>query len=92
MAKKVTKKFTADLTLNAEQGGGWMAFVSVVGEDGTAEIILSTAWKNASAGKRWIKSKVLELTPRKSVKMIAGEKVDAAGKVVLFAGELTFKA
>jgi hypothetical protein len=92
MAKKVTKKFTADLTLNTEQGGGWMAFVSVVGEDGTAEIILSTAWKNASAGKRWIKSKVLELTPRKSVKMVVGEKLDEKGKPTSFAGELTFKA
>ena len=92
MAKKVTKKFTADLTLNTEKGGGWMAFVSVLGEGDIAEVALSSAWKNASAGKRWIKSKVLELTPRKSVKMVAGEIVDAAGKKISFAGELTFKA
>jgi len=92
MAKKVTKKFTADLTLNSEQGGGWMAVVSLTAEDGTSELTQLTAWKNASAGKRWIKSKVLELTPRKSVKMVAGEQVDAAGKVTSFAGELTFKA
>lgn len=92
MAKKVTYKFTADLTLNSEQGGGWLAVVSVVDENDVAHALFTTAWKNASAGKRYIKRMVQELTPRKSVKMIAGETVDAAGKKISFAGELSFKA
>ena len=92
MAKKVTYKFTADLTLNQEQGGGWLAVVSVVDENDVAQALFTTAWKNASAGKRYIKRMVQELTPRKSVKMVAGETVDAAGKKISFAGELSFKA
>ena len=92
MAKKVTYKFTADLTLNSEQGGGWLAVVSVVDENDVAQALFTTAWKNASAGKRYIKRMVQELTPRKSVKMVAGETVDAAGKKISFAGELSFKA
>ena len=92
MAKKVTYKFTADITLNQEQGGGWLAVVSVVDENDVAQALFTTAWKNASAGKRYIKRMVQELTPRKSVKMVAGETVDAAGKKISFAGELSFKA
>jgi len=92
MAKKVTYKFTADLNLNAEQGGGWLAIVSVVDENGVAQAMFTTAWKNASAGKRYIKAMVLKLTPRKSVKLVAGETLDAKGKPTSFAGELSFKA
>jgi len=92
MAKKVTYKFTADLTLNTEQAGGWLAIVSVVNEDDIAQAMFTTAWKNASAGKRYIKKMVQELTPRKSVKLVAGTNLDAKGKPTSFAGELSFKA
>ena len=50
------------------------------------------AWSNASAGKRWVKSQVQALTPRKSVKMIAGEGKDAKGKPTSFVGVVTFKS
>lgn len=92
MAKKVSYKFTADLTLNEEQGGGWLATVSVVDENDIAQAMFCNAWKNASAGKRYIKAMVQKLTPRKSVKLVAGEKLDVKGKPTSFAGELSFKA
>jgi hypothetical protein len=34
---------------------------------------------------------VAQMTPRKSVKMVAGSAVDAKGKPVSFTGELAFK-
>ena len=93
MAKKVSKIFKADLKKNDVKGGAWMALVSVSDENvDTVDVLLSTAWANASAGKRWIKEQVQALTPRKSVKMVAGEEKDAKGKPTFFSGELTFKA
>lgn len=92
MAKKVTFTFNADVTLNPEQGGGWLAVVSVVDEEGIAQAMFTTAWKNASAGKRYVKAMVQKLTPRKSVKMVAGESVDAKGKPTSFTGTLSYKA
>ena len=50
-----------------------------------------TAWKNASAAKRWIKSKVLDMTPRKSVKLNA-TKFNEQEKPVAFSGVMEFKA
>lgn len=93
MARKVVKTFTANLNKNTEKGGAWMAVVSVTTEglDGT-EILNTAAWSNASAGKRWVKSQVQALTPRKSVKMIAGESKDAKGKPTSFVGVVTFRA
>jgi hypothetical protein len=92
MAKKVVKTFSANLNKNLEKGGAWMAIVSVTTEgiDGT-EILNTSAWSNASAGKRWVKSQVQALTPRKSVKMIAGEGKDAKGKPTSFVGVVTFR-
>jgi hypothetical protein len=92
MAKKVVKTFSANLNKNLEKGGAWMAIVSVTTEgiDGT-EILNTSAWSNASAGKRWVKSQVQALTPRKSVKMIAGERKDAKGKPTSFVGVVTFR-
>ena len=102
MAKKITKKFTATLTLNTEQGGAWLANVSLltpaVDSDNPNSmqpadaVSAEAAWKNASAGKRYIKKMVQELTPRKSVKLVAGTNLDAKGKPTSFAGELSFKA
>jgi hypothetical protein len=93
MAKKVSKVFKADLTKNNVKGGAWMATVSVQDEGiDTVDVLLDSAWANASAGKRWIKEKVQELTPRKSVKMVAGADLDAKNKPLFFRGELVFKA
>ena len=102
MAKKITKKFTATLTLNTEQGGAWLANVSLltpaVDTDNPNSmqpadaVSAEAAWKNASAGKRWIKEQVQSLTPRKSVKMVAGDKVDAKNKPVTLTGSVAFKA
>ena len=93
MAKKVVKTFSANLNKNLEKGGAWMAIVSVTTEgiDGT-DVLSTSAWSNASAGKRWVKSQVQALTPRKSVKMIAGQGKDAKGKPASFVGVVTFKS
>lgn len=99
-AKKVTKTFTATLELNPEKAGAWMASVFLTYQDeldgpnsmlNTVGVSDQTAWKNASAAKRWIKSKVLELTPRKSVKMVP-TKFDPTDKPTAFSGVLEFKA
>jgi len=93
MAKKVVKTFTANLNKNLEKGGAWMAIISITtdGMDGT-DVLNTSAWSNASAGKRWVKSQVQALTPRKSVKMIAGEGKDIKGKLTSFVGVVTFKS
>lgn len=88
MVKKITVTFSARIWANTEQGGAWIAEYSL-DEDNivTGEY---SAWKNASAAKRWIKAKVQGLTPRKSVKLLAGE-LDAKGKPTSFTGELVYK-
>jgi len=93
MAKKVIKTFSANLNKNLEKGGAWMAIISITtdGMDG-ADVLNTSAWSNASAGKRWVKSQVQALTPRKSVKMIAGEGKDLKGKPTSFVGVVTFKS
>jgi hypothetical protein len=102
MAKKVKKQFTATLTLNTEQGGAWLANVSVLtpiaveigmnSTPNTEAVSFESAWKNASAGKRWIKSKVLELTPRKSVKMEAIKIDKTTEKPTAFLGKLEYNS
>lgn len=90
MVKKVQRTFTANLWLNTEKGGAWIAEYHY----GTEEDFkgLYTAWKNASAAKRWLKSVVQEVTPRKSIKMVAGDALDEKGKPVSFTGELKYNA
>jgi hypothetical protein len=92
MVKKVVKTFTANLNKNTEKGGAWLATVNISDAEGNAGLIYQAAWSNASAGKRWVKSQVQALTPRKSVKMIAGEGKDAKGKPTSFVGVVTFKS
>jgi hypothetical protein len=92
MAKKESRKFVVNLNKNPEKGGAWLAFVAVVTDEDVALAQLTTAWANASAAKRWVKTQVQALTPRKSVKMVAGSAVDAKGKPVTFTGELSYKA
>jgi hypothetical protein len=102
MAKKVTKKFTATLILNTEQGGAWLANVSLLtpmvddlnpnSMQPAEAVSAEAAWKNASAGKRWIKSQVLAMTPRKSVKLEATKVDTTTDKPTAFVGVLEFKA
>ena len=66
--------------------------VEVVNEMQEVLAFFTQAWKNASAGKKYIKAMVQELTPRKSVKLIPSEEKDAKGKPVRFSGTLNFKA
>lgn len=90
--------FTASVELNPEKGGGWLAKYELEkqqnnGLGGFESIVISqkvTAWKNASAAKKWIKAKVQELTPRKSVKLEAF-KYDANDKPTAFKGALNYK-
>lgn len=92
MAKKNTWNFVATVTLNPEKGGGWLAKYDLRSDDeflyGSSGI---TAWKTSSAAKRWVKAKVQELTPRKSVKMFA-ETAEDSSKPVAFAGSIQYKA
>ena len=92
MAKKVKKTFTATLTLNPEKGGGWLTKVEVVNEMQEVLAFFTQAWKNASAGKRWIKAQVQSMTPRKSVKMSPVKFDKATEKPTSFSGVLEFKA
>jgi hypothetical protein len=100
MAKKIEVTFAATITLNEGKAGGWLAIVSVQKPAGTSinsiqpaeGISVYSAWKNASAAKRWVKEMVLLHTPRKSVKMIPSESLDAKGKPTSFSGTLVFKA
>ena len=99
MAKKVTKTFTASIALNPEKGGAWMANVFLTYEDNsdsmnsmpnTIGISDASAWKTASAAKRWVKAKVQEMTPRKSVKMVPTAFNDKE-KPTNFKGTLEYK-
>jgi hypothetical protein len=99
MAKKVTAKFSAVIELNKEKGGAWLATVVAQRPDGSdgfnsmepaIGVSEVTAWKNASAAKRWVKMMVQSLTPRKSVKMNA-TKFGEKEKPVAFSGSMEFK-
>jgi hypothetical protein len=95
---KVNITAIAFLQLNTEKAGGWLARFKVVTPvpNGTGgfvneEYIETTAWKNASAGKRWIKSMVQAHTPRKSIKLEVVGKDLATDKPTALSGELTYK-
>lgn len=92
MAKKVNVVFYAETIKNQTKGGAWLTTIRITDEgvDVPNETITS-AWSNASAAKRFIKEKVQELTPRKSVKMVASQQVDEKGKPVAFVGQIGFK-
>lgn len=92
MAKKVNSVFNAELTKNVEKGGSWLVKVTVSDEGiDTPNVVAYSAWSNASACKRWVKAKVAELTPRKSVKLTAGSALDVKGKPISWGGQLAFK-
>jgi hypothetical protein len=92
MAKKVNVTFYAETIKNQSKGGAWLTTIRITDEgmDIPKEVI-HAAWSNASAAKRFSKEKVQELTPRKSVKMIASTNVDAKGKPIAFVGQVGYK-
>jgi len=90
---KITKTLNATLTKNTsvEKGGAWLLTIN----EGVSGAIsdgpgIHSAWANPSAAKRYLKSYVLDNTPRKSIKMIIGATNDA-GKPTHLSGELTWK-
>jgi hypothetical protein len=92
MAKKVNVTFYAETIKNQSKGGAWLTTIRITDEGmDTPHEEITAAWSNASAAKRFIKEKVQELTPRKSVKMIASTNVDAKGKPVAFVGQIGYK-
>ena len=92
MAKKVNVTFYAQTIKNQAKGGAWLTTIQITDEGmDTPHEVIHAAWSNASAAKRFIKEKVQELTPRKSVKMIASTNVDAKGKPIAFVGQVGYK-
>ena len=92
MSKKVNVTFYAQTIKNQAKGGAWLTTIRITDEGmDTPHEIITAAWSNASAAKRFIKEKVQELTPRKSVKMVASTNLDAKGKPVAFVGQIGYK-
>jgi len=89
MAKKVTRTFTATLEKNLEKGGSWLCRVAIRDENGETNSKVS-AWSNASAGKRWVKAELVEITGRKSLKFSIVN-ADANEKPTLIAGSIDYK-
>jgi len=89
MIKKVTRTFSATLTKNTEKGGSWLCTASIRDENGETTT-KTTAWANASAGKRWVKSELFEITGRKSLKLGIVQ-ADVNEKPILIAGSVDFK-
>jgi hypothetical protein len=90
MAKKTVNSFVVELRKNTTKGGAWLCVIKVLNESGDAKEWTTTAWSNASAGKRWIKEEVQRLTPRKSVKLLASLP-DEKEKPTYFYGNMSFK-
>jgi hypothetical protein len=93
MSKKVNVTFYAETIKNQAKGGAWLTTIRITDEGvDTPHEVITSAWSNASAAKRFIKEKVQELTPRKSVKMIATtQNLDAKGKPLAFVGQIGYK-
>ena len=94
MAKKVTQTLTAHLAKNTifDKGGAWLLNISIQTEgNNTYDLSTSTAWSNPSAAKRYLKSVVLDNTPRKSIKMVVTTKDATTDKPLTIDGELTYK-
>lgn len=93
MARKVSRTFKAMLEKNTlvEKGGAWLLNITMQDEGMDGPHVHSvTAWANASAAKRWLKTQVLDMTPRKSIKLEVKHK-DANDKPLRLEGSLTFK-
>lgn len=87
---KKNNEFKATLLLNAEKGGAWLATWTLTNDQDDNVVKGLSAWKNASAAKRWLKAEVQANTPRKSVKM-EPTKLNELQKPTAFAGSLTYK-
>ncbi len=90
MAKKLSKTMKVALRKNVNKGGAWLCEVIVNNDEEVTEVANITAWANASAAKRHIKATVLELTPRKSIKLTPGN-YDEKEKPTFFSGSMTYK-
>jgi hypothetical protein len=90
MVKKVNKSIEASLQKNTEKSGSWLCHFAIKNELGEMEAVYVQAWSNAGAGKRWIKSLVIEHTNKKSIKM-AITMQDGVGKPTLIVGTLDYK-
>jgi hypothetical protein len=88
---KKNNEFKATLLLNAEKGGAWLATWTLTNDQDDNVVTALSAWKNASAAKRWLKEAVVKNTPRKSIKMTATGAVDVKGKPSAFVGNLTYR-
>jgi hypothetical protein len=93
MSKKVSSVFSASIVKNQAKGGAWLASISLFDEgvDNMPYGLYQAAWANASAAKRWVKEILVENTPRKSVKMVASDLLDAKNKPTRFDGAISFK-
>lgn len=94
MAKKINAAFTANLVKNTEKSGAWMATLTILHEaaDGFMPVKTEwTAWTSPAAAKRWLKHRLMDLTPKKSIKMVPGSAVDSKGKPTTFTGHVPFK-
>lgn len=91
MAKKIEKSVKATLTKNTsvERGGAWLLTICQC-EPNNEDVVTHSAWSNPSAGKRYLKSFVVENTPRKSIKLEI-KATDANGKPTHIAGELIYR-
>jgi hypothetical protein len=90
MPKKITNTATARLEKNTEKGGSWLCTFAIVNESNETTHLQIQAWSNAGAGKRWVKSLVIEHTNKKSMKM-AVTMQDEAGKPTLLLGTLPYQ-
>lgn len=90
MPKKVENRFHAEIRLNGEKGGAWLATITIHDEAGEVTIEECQAWKNSSAAKRWVKERVKALTPRKSVIML-GTNLNDKNKPTLLTGSVMYK-
>jgi hypothetical protein len=92
MSKKISSIFSASIVKNQAKGGAWMATITLSDEGiDTPFDSYQSAWANASAAKRWIKELVQSKTPRKSVKMVASDLLDAKNKPTRFDGAVSYK-
>jgi hypothetical protein len=94
MAKKVTQTLKAHLSKNTifDKGGAWLLEISIQTEGHNVyDLNTCTAWSNPSAAKRYLKSVVLDNTPRKSIKMVVTSGNLETGKPLTIDGELTYK-
>jgi len=92
VAKKVSSSVSVEARKNIEKGGAWLATFTLRNED-TVEVVCTatTAWTNANACKRWLKSQVQERTTRKTIKFETVA-TDANDKATVIVGSLFFKS